>query len=79
MNKLLKATALCALLTSNPVAADDILITDFEGADYGTWKAEGDAFGTGPAHRKIGGQRNVEGILGKGHLQSLPIERLLYA
>jgi fructan beta-fructosidase len=31
------------------LAAPDIVLADFEGADYGAWKAEGKAFGSGPA------------------------------
>ena len=30
-------------------AADDVLVADFERADYGAWKVEGEAFGPGPA------------------------------
>jgi len=29
--------------------AEDIVIADFEGADYGGWTVTGDAFGTKPA------------------------------
>jgi hypothetical protein len=31
--------------------AEDILIADFEGADFGGWKVEGDAFSDGPANK----------------------------
>jgi fructan beta-fructosidase len=47
-------------------AADDIVIADFEGTDYGSWVATGTAFGTGPAHGGIGGQQGVDGFQGKG-------------
>ena len=70
MNLLLKATTLCAILTTSLMAAADILIADFEGSDYGAWKTEGSAFGTGPAHGKLVGQMNVEGFLGKGLVNS---------
>ncbi len=44
----------------------DILIQDFEAADYGGWKVEGKAFGTGPAKGGFPGQMEVTGFLGKG-------------
>ncbi|MBC8875721.1 MAG: glycoside hydrolase family 32 protein [Planctomycetes bacterium] len=47
-------------------AEDDILINDFEAADYGDWKVEGEAFGTGPAKGTLGGQMHVSGFEGKG-------------
>jgi len=47
-------------------AADDILIADFEGANYGSWTVEGTAFGGAPAHGTLPGQMNVEGFAGKG-------------
>jgi len=47
-------------------AAGDILIADFEGKDYGSWKATGNAFGKAPARGKIGRQQPVSGFLGKG-------------
>jgi len=47
-------------------ADDDILINDFEAADYGDWKVEGEAFGTGPAKGTLGGQMHVSGFEGKG-------------
>ncbi len=56
--------ALANLATVN--AADDVLLADFEGTDYGGWKAEGTAFGSGPAHGTLPGQMKVEGFLGKG-------------
>ncbi|HEY0456825.1 MAG TPA: glycoside hydrolase family 32 protein [Verrucomicrobiae bacterium] len=47
-------------------AADDILIADFEGADYGSWKTTGEAFGPGPARGTLPGQMHVDGYMGKG-------------
>jgi fructan beta-fructosidase len=49
---------------------DDILIADFEGADYGAWKATGTAFGPGPARGTLPGQMPVSGFLGKGLVNS---------
>jgi len=43
-----------------------IVLADFEGADYGDWKVEGDAFGKGPAGGTLPNQQNVSGFLGKG-------------
>ncbi len=47
-------------------AADDILVADFEGEDYGDWKVEGEAFGKGPARGTLGGQMRVTGYEGEG-------------
>jgi len=47
-------------------AETDILINDFEAANYGDWKVEGEAFGTGPAKGTLGGQMPVSGFEGKG-------------
>ena len=63
--------ALLALATPSLAATDeDILISDFEGANYGGWKAEGTAFGTGPAKGTLGGQMHVSGFEGKGLVNS---------
>ncbi len=47
-------------------AADDILIADFEGSDYGKWEVTGDAFGTAPVKGTLPGQHPVSGFKGKG-------------
>jgi fructan beta-fructosidase len=47
-------------------AADDLLLADFEGTNYGGWKVEGKAFGTGPAKGTLPGQMEVTGFLGEG-------------
>ena len=53
-------------------AADrpDILIADFEGADYGAWHAEGEAFGRAPARGALAGQMAVSGFAGQGLVNS---------
>src|SRR5688572_19831468 len=51
-------------------AAEDILIADFEGANYGTWKTTGEAFGSGPARGTLPGQMPVDGFKGKGLVNS---------
>ena len=47
-------------------AAEDILIEDFEGEDYGRWIATADAFGSSPSPGTAGLQKEVSGFLGKG-------------
>lgn len=54
------------VLTNVAIAAEPIIIADFEGADYGAWKATGTAFGNGPAQGKLPGQMEVEGFAGRG-------------
>jgi fructan beta-fructosidase len=49
---------------------EDIVVADFEAADYGMWKAEGTAFGDRPARGPLPGQMNVEGFSGKGLVNS---------
>jgi len=51
-------------------AAEPIVISDFEGADYGGWKTTGTAFGDKPAHGAFPHQMKVDGFLGKGLVNS---------
>ncbi len=44
----------------------DLLLADFEGDDYGDWKATGEAFGPGPARGTLANQMEVSGYEGKG-------------
>ena len=54
-----------AILTSPGLhAADDILIADFENANYGECNATCDAFGAGPARGTLPGQMQVDGFKG---------------
>ncbi len=53
------------LLVGAAGAADDILIADFEGGDYGDWKVEGDCFGDAPVEGTLPRQRDVSGFAGK--------------
>ena len=48
----------------------DILLTDFEGDDWGGWTVEGTAFGPGPARGALPGQAAVTGYLGDGYASS---------
>ncbi len=62
---LLLAALLCAAALAhadNP----DIIYADFEKADYGDWKVEGEAFGQGPARGALLGQMPVDGFVGGG-------------
>jgi fructan beta-fructosidase len=61
------------LISSQTTPADqrpDVLIADFEGADYGAWKTTGEAFGPGPARGTLPNQMHVDGFLGKGLVNS---------
>ena len=58
------------LLISSVHASSDIVLMDFEGGTYGTWKAEGDAFGSAPATGKLLGQQVVTGYVGKGFVNT---------
>ena len=64
------ATPLLGGLGRSANAAEDILIADFEGPDYGAWKTTGEAFGPGPARGTLPGQMQVDGFKGKGLVNS---------
>ncbi|MFN9721551.1 MAG: glycoside hydrolase family 32 protein, partial [Planctomycetota bacterium] len=51
---------------SAAIAADDVVINDFEADTFGTWVVEGEAFGPGPVQGAVDGQMPVSGVLGKG-------------
>jgi non-lysosomal glucosylceramidase len=51
-------------------AAPPETFADFEGTDYGDWKVEGAAFGTGPARGTLPGQQRVSGFRGHGLVNS---------
>jgi len=71
MTIMLKICALFALLaTVTAGAAEDIIFADFEGADYGSWKVEGSAFGQGPAKSTLPNQMPVTGFRGEGFVNS---------
>jgi len=65
MNLLLKTTALCVALSTATLAADDMLVADFEQATYAPWTTTGEAFGPGPAEGTLPGQMHVDGFRGK--------------
>ncbi|MFO1502078.1 MAG: hypothetical protein U1G07_27515 [Verrucomicrobiota bacterium] len=52
-------------------AAEDILVADFEGSDYGAWTTTGQAFGSGPAQGTLPGQMQRAAVAGQGISQLL--------
>ena len=64
--KLLPVLAAVILCLYNPCPAEELLIADFEGSDYGGWRLTGEAFGPGPARGTLPGQMAVSGFLGNG-------------
>ena len=46
-------------------AAPEVIVADFEGNDFGSWKVSGEAFGQGPAEGTLPGQMPVSGFLGQ--------------
>lgn len=51
-------------------AADDIIIADFDGPDYGAWTVSGKPFGSAPAQGAKPGQQPVSGFEGHGLVNS---------
>ena len=68
--RLLSLLAAAGMAASRLTAAEDIVIADFEGANYGSWKVTGEAFGPGPARGTLHGQMHVDGFQGKGLVNS---------
>lgn len=63
---ILLLSAMASLLVAKGAeGAPDILIEDFEKADYGAWHTEGEAFGPGPAEGTLPDQMRVYGFSGK--------------
>ena len=65
LDVLLSLAVFTSAMPSRAFTADDILINDFEAADYGRWKVEGTAFGPGPAKGTLPGQMEVSGYKGR--------------
>lgn len=64
-------TGLVLLWIGGPArAAEDLLIADFEGRDYGEWRVTGEAFGPGPARGTLPNQMRVDGFKGEGLVNS---------
>ncbi len=77
----LPATVLLALFTFTPLihaapapatvrTTNEIVFADFEGDNWGSWTATGDAFGPGPARGTLTNQQAVTGFLGRGFVNS---------
>ena len=65
MTALAKALLLTLFLQALCLAqANDILIADFEGNDYGDWQVTGQAFGNAPARGTLPSQMDVTGFQG---------------
>ena len=62
--------ALLIVITTASMAADDIVIADFEGGSYGNWTATGQAFGEKPASGTLPNQMLVQGYRGTGLINS---------
>ncbi|MBN8247874.1 MAG: glycoside hydrolase family 32 protein [Verrucomicrobia bacterium] len=52
------------------LAAEDVLLADFEGADFGGWTVHGTAFGEAPARGTLPEQAAVGGFRGQGFVSS---------
>ncbi|QDT17946.1 glycoside hydrolase family 32 protein [Alienimonas californiensis] len=61
------AAVLFALTFAVAAAAErpDVVVADFEAADYGEWTTTGEAFGDGPAAGTLPGQMQVDGFEGQ--------------
>ena len=70
MRFLLILSILGVLAIFGTLPRENILITDFEGKDYGDWQATGNAFGPGPAQGTLPNQMPVSGFLGHGLVNS---------
>jgi fructan beta-fructosidase len=66
----LVSVALVATLASRAVAAEDVVLADFEATTYGSWTVTGEAFGPGPARGSLPGQMAVNGFKGQGLVNS---------
>lgn len=65
VSSVLVAASVWGACAAEPSARPDIVITDFERADYGEWTTAGEAFGPGPARGTLPNQMAVEGYLGE--------------
>lgn len=70
MTRTLLVVALVAGLVAAQADRPDKVVADFEGKDYGPWKATGEAFGPGPARGTLPGQMPVTGFEGDGLVNS---------
>ena len=54
-----------AAFAAEKAARPDVIFADFEGRDFGGWKAEGKAFASGPSRGANGRQKAVTGFVGQ--------------
>jgi fructan beta-fructosidase len=69
MNRIAILAVLAAFVLGHPslfAASGDQLIADFEGKDFGGWKATGTAFQKGPAARELLTKLEIENAVGAG-------------
>ena len=59
-----------SLLAHSSHAADDVMIGDFEGPNYGNWTTQGTAFGDGPARGARAAHLEIRGQRGNGAASS---------
>ena len=57
---------MCAEKPVWPGPASGTVFADFEGDDYGSWTASGDAFGSGPLQGVMHSEQKLSGFKGKG-------------
>ncbi len=67
------AASLALVATLHAAEPTEIIIADFEGTNYGNWKATGEAFGSAPARGTLPGQMKVDGFQGKGLVNSFVV------
>ncbi len=67
MHRFATGIVLLAIATAPAFSGErpDLLIADFEQADYGNWQVSGEAFGPGPAEGTLPRQMKVSGYLGR--------------
>ncbi|MDB0068697.1 hypothetical protein N9E90_04795, partial [Akkermansiaceae bacterium] len=65
----MKHLSLLLALSISTVAAEDMILADFEQETYGNWLIAGHAFGKGPTHGKVA---DIKNFLGKGFVSSQP-------
>ncbi|MDB4259878.1 hypothetical protein N9821_01870 [Akkermansiaceae bacterium] len=63
----MKHLSLLLALSISTVAAEDLILADFEQETYGNWLIAGHAFGKGPTHGKVA---DIKNFLGKGFVSS---------
>lgn len=66
----IRAGLVCLVFVAASAAHNIIVIADFEGATYGSWEVEGEAFGADPARGTLDGQMHVSGFQGQGLVNS---------